>query len=206
METFLDLVRENIDSAPWAIFGLLLLGGLNLPVSEDVMLFLSGVMAAENPGHAGRLFLGVFAGAYVSDIVCHVLFGRCLSQRVFRSRLVPRRMRERTIGTIERFYDRYGILTLFIGRFVPFGARNALFIAAGLGRMAFWRFALADLLSCLLSCGVYFSLYRAYGLAVVPWIERGGNAALLAAAALAALVLARNLRGGRGGRETPGKP
>ena len=41
---------------------------------------------------------------------------------------------------IENYYTKYGVVTLLIGRFIPFGVRNCLFVTAGIGKMRFWKF------------------------------------------------------------------
>ena len=64
---------------------------------------------------------------------------------------------------LNYFYHHYGIWTLFFGRFIPFGVRNGLFMTAGMGRMPFIRFVLADGLSCFLGSSLLFSLAYSFG-------------------------------------------
>ena len=63
---------------------------------------------------------------------------------------------------ISGFYRRFGMFTLIIGRFVPFGVRNGLLLAAGLEN-ALARLLLADLIAVGASTGGYFWLYLNYG-------------------------------------------
>ena len=49
MEDLILYAQQNADIAPWLIFGLLLLAGLNIPVSEDGMLFVSALLATQRP-------------------------------------------------------------------------------------------------------------------------------------------------------------
>ena len=182
MEAVLEVIHDHIHLAPYLIFGLLLLAGLNLPVSEDALLFVAGLLAAEYPERSGALFLGVFLGAFASDLLCYALFGRYLGEKIFQGKWFSRRRRLKTIRKVESFYDRYGILTLLLGRFIPFGVRNALFIAAGLGRMKAWKFSLADFTSCLISCLLYFHLYKSLGPSVIPLVQRAHVALLIVGA------------------------
>ena len=48
LDIVLQYVQANVEWAPFIIFGLLVLAGFNIPVSEDMMLFISGVLAAKN--------------------------------------------------------------------------------------------------------------------------------------------------------------
>jgi membrane protein DedA with SNARE-associated domain len=64
--------------------------------------------------------------------------------------------------TIASFFSKHGFLTLFIGRLIPFGIRNSVFMAAGAGKMHFGKFMLSDGLSCLLfSSTIFYLSFRA---------------------------------------------
>ena len=56
------------------------------------------------------------------------------------------------------YYGQYGSLTLFFGRFIPFGVRNAIFISAGMGNMRPRHFLLADFFAAIISITIYFTL------------------------------------------------
>ncbi len=143
-----------------------------MPISEDLMLFIAGILAAQHPSYTLPLFLSVFIGAYISDLICYTLFGRFLGQKIFETKFFSKQRRLKKLKTIEHFYTRYGMSTLFFGRFIPFGVRNALFISAGLSKMNAWRFALTDFFSCAISSISYFWLYKTYGNSVIPYIKR----------------------------------
>ncbi len=171
MEELILYAQQHAEMAPWLIFGLLLLAGLNIPVSEDGMLFVSALIATERPDLTVNLFLGVYLGAYFSDMICYTL-GRTMGPRLWEMKWFARMVSRDKVDKITDFYDRYGVLTLICGRFIPFGVRNALFLTAGLGKMNFRRFALSDLLAATISCGVYFWLYLTYGRAVIEVIQQ----------------------------------
>ena len=67
------------------------------------------------------------------------------------------------IDQIQAYYAKYGFWTLVIGRFIPFGVRNGLFLSAGLGKMPFGKFILSDGIACLLSNTALFTLAFAVG-------------------------------------------
>ncbi|NYT46772.1 MAG: VTT domain-containing protein [Candidatus Methanofishera endochildressiae] len=77
------------------------------------------------------------------------------------------------ITKVSTYYQKYGVITLIIGRFIPFGIRNALFLTAGLGKMNFIKFALSDLLACTISTLSFFTLYFHYGDSVISYIKQG---------------------------------
>ena len=172
MEDLIQLIQENIQYAHYMIFGLLLLAGLNIPVSEDAMLFISGILASQHPEYVVQLFIAVYLGAYFSDLICYGL-GRVFGPKLFKIRFFANMVPPERITKISAFYQRFGVITLILGRFIPFGVRNALFLTAGLGKMSFTKFALSDLLACTISTVCFFSLYYYYGESVIDYIKQG---------------------------------
>jgi membrane protein DedA with SNARE-associated domain len=67
------------------------------------------------------------------------------------------------IDTVHQYYEKYGFMTLLVGRFIPFGVRNGLFLTAGLGKMPFGKFILSDGIACILSNTALFTLAYTVG-------------------------------------------
>ncbi|MBI3236185.1 MAG: DedA family protein, partial [Chlamydiales bacterium] len=67
------------------------------------------------------------------------------------------------IEKVRHFYEKYGILTLILGRFIPFGVRNCIFMTTGLSKLSFLRFALMDALACFLWCSISFYTFYSIG-------------------------------------------
>ncbi len=158
--------------APWLIFGLLLLAGFNIPISEDAMLFISAILAKKNPELTVPLFFAVYLGAYFSDLICFSL-GWFLGPKILKFKFFASIVTAERRVKIHSYYEKYGIITLILGRFIPFGVRNGLFLTAGLGKMNPLKFALSDLLACTISCLVFFTLYYQFGTQVVDYIKKG---------------------------------
>ena len=135
MEDLILYAQQNADIAPWLIFGLLLLAGLNIPVSEDGMLFVSALLATQRPDLLWNLFIAVYLAPF-SDLICYTL-GRTLGPRLWEMKWFARMVSQDKVDKVTSFYERYGVFTLVVGRFIPFGVRNALFLTAGLGKMDF---------------------------------------------------------------------
>jgi len=172
MEELIQIIQANIQYAHFIIFGTLLLAGLNIPVSEDAMLFISAVLASSHPEYLIHLFLGVYLGAYFSDLICYGL-GRKVGPKLFKIKFFAGMAPPERVAKISAYYQKYGVMTLILGRFIPFGVRNALFLTAGLGKMNFTKFALSDLLACTISSVCFFSLYYYYGETVIDYIKQG---------------------------------
>ena len=192
MEYLLELIQSNVQHAPFLIFGLLLLAGLNIPVSEDGMLFISAVLASHYPDYGVALFMAVYLGAYFSDLICYWL-GRLVGPKLLEIRFFATMVTPKRREKIHAYYEHYGVITLILGRFIPFGVRNGLFLTAGLGQMNFLKFSLADLLACTISTITFFTLYYHFGKAVVSYVMEANVVIFgLAAVLLVAYLLFRH--------------
>ena len=172
MEELILIIQANIQYAHFIIFATLLLAGLNIPVSEDVMIFVSALLASKHPDYLPHLFIGVYLGAFFSDLISYSL-GRFVGPKLFEIRFFAKMVSAERIAKISAYYQKYGVITLILGRFIPFGVRNALFLTAGLGKMNFIKFALSDLLACTISTISFFMLYYHYGDSVISYIKQG---------------------------------
>ena len=199
MEELLQLIQANIQYAHLIIFGTLLLAGLNIPVSEDAMLFIAAILARSHGEYLPHLFIGVYLGAYFSDLISYSL-GRFLGPKLFEIRFFATMVPPERIDKIHSFYEKYGIVTLLIGRFIPFGVRNGLFLTAGLGKMNFVKFALTDLLACTISTIIFFTLYYHYGNAVVEYVKEGNLIVFSLAAVIITVYLIRKRRQKKAGK------
>lgn len=163
MDGVFSFIFENAQYAHFVVFGLFMLAGLNLPISEDLLIILSGVLSSTViPANTWKLFLAVFLGAYLSDFIPYYL-GRHFGPNLWKLRWFSRMIEPHRLDQIRAYYARYGLMTLIIGRFIPFGVRNCLFLTAGLGRMKLWKFALSDGIACLISNATLFSLAYLFG-------------------------------------------
>jgi membrane-associated protein len=193
-------------------FGLLLLAGFNIPVSEDIVFIISASIAATTvPQNMYYIFAGCFMGAYLGDMIAY-LVGRyginklLNSETLARLGIINREKIEVKIGIMKDYFSRYGGKTLFFGRFVPFGARNMIFMTCGLIRMKMPLFMLIDL--CALTCTslILFSLGFSFGNnyeAIFPYITKykfiiAGFAVLF----ITALVIRNKLKKHKSGRQT----
>ncbi|MDB6081018.1 MAG: putative rane protein [Chlamydiia bacterium] len=163
METLLEWLSLHADNAHFILFGLLMLAGFSLPVSEELILILGGVLASSViPENTIHLFMAVFLGCYFSDWIAYWL-GRGLGKRLYNVKWLPFSLNEKRVERLKWFYDNYGFWTLFIGRFIPFGVRNGIFMTAGIGKMHFGKFALSDAIGCFVFSAALFSLAYSFG-------------------------------------------
>jgi membrane-associated protein len=167
-----DYAMANVEIAPFIIGGALLLAGFNLPVSEDLMIFISAILAAKNPDHLVPLYCGLFAGAYFSDVIAYGL-GRFLGPQLFKIKFFANMVTQERLDMVSNYFNKYGIAVLIVGRFIPFGVRNALFISSGLSKASFPKFAFADFLATAISVSTYFYLYYSFGETMIAIVKKG---------------------------------
>ena len=97
--------------------------------------------------------------------------GRFLGDRIFQIPFLNKMVNKEKIKVISSYYHKYGLVTLLLGRFIPFGVRNGLFLTAGIGKMNPIKFALSDLMACTISSLLYFYLYYTFGNEVIKYIK-----------------------------------
>lgn len=161
MEAIFSYICEHAHQAPWIMFCLLLLSGLNIPISEDIMLIGGGAIAATClPEHTLSLYFWIFLGCYLSAWEAYWL-GRLLGPRLYRIPLFKSIVTRKRLELLRNYYAKFGVFTFIVGRFCPGGIRNALFLSSGLTKMPFYLFILRDGVACLLSSFILFNIgYR----------------------------------------------
>ena len=192
--------------------GLLFLAGAGLPVPEDIPLTFMGIMLGvpsirQGLGGSMPALLTVFGAAYVSillgDLVAYWLgrrFGRELAQhRLFRWLITPKR-----VARLERWFQKFGNWTVFLGRMVA-GIRFVTFVSAGAAKMPLSRFILFDSLAALVTVPAWIGLGYFLGThfdSIVKWIGRVNATVWIAVgvagvAVIVAMVIRRRRRRAR---------
>lgn len=174
MDSVVEIIQNNIHLAPFIIFGVLLLAGLNLPVSEDLMIFITACLAHEHTNYLYPLIIGLYLGIYGSDIISFSI-GRILGPAVWKIKFLSKSLKKERVEQVGEYYSRYGIFVLLVGRFIPFGVRNLLFMSAGFVKIKWPKFMCWDLAASVLTTAIYFSLYYTFGSKVIQVIKDGNK-------------------------------
>lgn len=158
MDHLIQFIITHAIYAHWIVFSALILAGFNIPLSEDLMIITSALLAATVvPENLAKLFLAVFLGCYLSDWISYWI-GRSLGRKLWDIKWFAKTVDLKRLEQIQQYYKKYGFWTLLIGRFIPFGVRNCLFITAGMGKMSFPKFLLSDGIACLCSNTALFTI------------------------------------------------
>ena len=148
-----------------AIFLIILLGNIGVPVPEETILLLSGYLA-----WLGDLSLTIvipvgILSAVVGDNIGYWL-GRTGGRRLILAYGRYVFVSRHTIRRAERLFDRYGSRAVFLGRFVA-GVRFLAGPLAGVAKMPFGRFFAYNAAGAL----VYVSLVSLAGYAAGPHLQ-----------------------------------
>jgi membrane-associated protein len=141
LDKYLDVMIRNYGNWTYLIMGIIIFCETGLVVTPvlpgDSLLFVAGTFSAIGSLNLKWLLMVLSIAAIVGDTVNYWI-GSYIGPRVFhleKSRFFRKEYLDRT----HQFYEKYGPLTIVIGRFVPIIRTFAPFLA-GVGRMTYWRF------------------------------------------------------------------
>jgi membrane protein DedA with SNARE-associated domain len=158
MEYLTQLITQHAHNAHWYLFTALVLAGFNIPFSADLLILLAAILAATVlPENTWLLFASVSVGCYLSAM-CAYWFGRLLCTTLIKTKFFSKLISFKRLSKIKSFYDKYGLWTLIVGRFIPFGVRNCIFMSSGMSKVHFGKFILMDALACTLWSSTLFYL------------------------------------------------
>jgi membrane protein DedA with SNARE-associated domain len=152
LEPLLDLLQDSSLSL-WGPFFLLLLCGVGLPMPEDLVLIVAGMLAQDD----GRswipvtmlMYFGVLAGDSIIFLIGRRYGARLLAWQGTHHLFPPRKQ-----ARVQRLFDHYGSIVLLIARFLP-GLRAPIFSTAGAMNVPYLKFVIYDGLAALLSVPVF---------------------------------------------------
>ena len=179
MHAFYELLNQYVDFFPLvALFGLFL-AGLNLPVSEDLIIITGAIICHKKlslmPLTLTALYIGVIATDFFQYWVGSMVRKGTGKTKFFR-RMVP----DKALHRMHHYLDKYGIFAFIAGRFVPFGLRNSIFFASGFFNLKFRSFVIYDLVAAMISINTLFFLVFSFGEVVEKPIKIAGIVLLIA--------------------------
>lgn len=160
---WVDWIQEHAHSAHWLLFGGALLAGFNIPISIDLLMILGATLAATLvPEHTFHLYFALLFGCILSAWISYWI-GRAVGPALLKRSFFSKLFSPQRVEKMKVFLKKRGAFALILGRFIPFGVRNCLFMSSGMSKMSFPRFAFFEALACCLWSGLSFSLYYLLG-------------------------------------------
>lgn len=180
MENILLFLQGYITYFPLTIFFALILGGFNLPVSEDLLIITSALLVKNDKSLLIPTLLSLYIGAILSDAMVY-LWG-ALTARGFSSFSFINNLSDpKKSGRIAKKVKKHAFITNLLCRFIPFGVRNAFFLYMGVSKSNFLKFIIFDSISALISISSLFW--------VIYLLGQGGSRFIKIFALIAFLVL-----------------
>lgn len=132
----------------------------------DSILFIAGTIAA-TAGLDVHLLVGTLAVAAVAGDTVNYAVGHCIGPRVF-DKPDSRFFKQTHLKRTQAFYDKYGGITIIIGRFIPIIRTFAPFLA-GVAGMRYGKFLSYNIFG---GIGWIASLtYTGYLFGNIPWVK-----------------------------------
>lgn len=151
------------------IFGGLIAAGLGVPITEDVYLIASGVLAQRGIVWLPGIFAVCVVGVLIGDVLIFTI-ARRLGEAAYRGRFFARLMPPERRARVEALIERRGGLIVFGARFVA-GIRMPVFAIAGVHRMGLARFLAWDAAALCLSAPIVFGLGYVFSGEVAAIVE-----------------------------------
>jgi len=148
----------------------------------DSMLFIAGTVVAAGGLNVHVLVLILAGAAILGDSVNYAV-GHLIGPRVF-ERPDSRWLKQSHLRRTQKFYDKYGGLTIIIGRFVPIIRTFAPFLA-GVAGMSYARFLPYNVVGGV--AWISALVYAGYLFGNIPWV-RDNLAFIVLAFVVASLI------------------
>jgi len=184
-----DFLIDYYGPVPYvAIFLILLVCGLGVPIPEDITLIAGGILTYYGVCDVKLMIATGLAGVLIGDSIVYYLghhFGRRLLKK-WPFRVI---IDEKRIESIREQLHKHGAKVLFSARFMP-GVRSTVFFATGLLHYPYRRMLMFDGLAAILSVpAIVYSVYYFGDFleSVVKWIKKveGGIVAVIVLVVLA---------------------
>lgn len=159
MELLAQLVNFFSEYGYFAVFGVLILCGLGLPVPEDITLVSGGVISALSNGdkNVHIMFLVGMLGVLIGDSFVFLL-GKFQGEKLLKLKFVSKIFTEKRYNLVQEKFEKYGKWVVFMARFMP-GLRMPIYFTAGLSaKVSFIRFFVTDFLASIISVPVWIYL------------------------------------------------
>jgi membrane-associated protein len=132
----------------------------------DSILFISGTIVA-TAGLDVHLLVGVLIGAAIAGDSVNYAVGHFIGPRVY-DKPDSRWFKQDHLRRTQAFYDKYGGVTIIIGRFVPIIRTFAPFLA-GVAGMTYRRFLSYNVIGGVL--WISLLVYAGYLFGNIPWVK-----------------------------------
>ena len=138
------------------ILAALLLGSVGVPIPEEMPIVAAGILSHEGLARWWLALPVCVLGVLAGDVVLYWA-GRRWGERLLRWRLVRHVLTRARADWLKAAYREHAMKTVAMARHVT-GLRAAAFLTAGIARVPFWKFILADAAAAAVTVPLAFGL------------------------------------------------
>jgi membrane protein DedA with SNARE-associated domain len=155
--TPVEALQEFVDNFTYlGVFAVLLLGSLGVPIPEEMPIIAAAVLSHEGVVRWWLALPLCLLGVLSGDVVLYWV-GRHWGEQALNWRLVRLVLSPAREQWLKAAYRRHTLKTVVTARHVM-GLRAAAFLTAGIARVSFWKFVVADAGAAVLGVPLVFGL------------------------------------------------
>ena len=153
----MEALQEFVDNFTYiGVFAVLVLGSLGVPIPEEMPIIAAGVLSHEGLVRWWLALPVCLLGVLSGDVVLYWV-GRRWGEQVLDWRMVRLVLTPAREQWLKAAYRRHAVKTVVTARHVM-GLRAAAFLTAGIARVPFWKFVVADAGAAVFGIPVGFGL------------------------------------------------
>ena len=162
MPDFVAILNQYIDYYPLVALLGLLMAGLNLPVSEDLIIITGAILCHKKPSLMPLTLGAIYFGVLITDFFVYWV-GTKVRKGTGKIKFFARMFPEKAAEKMHSKMQKYGIFTFIVCRFIPFGVRNTLFFTSGFFNLRLRSFVIFDFIAAMISVNTLFFLVYSFG-------------------------------------------
>ncbi|MBM3200828.1 MAG: DedA family protein [Chlamydiae bacterium] len=151
MHQIAEFLLSNQEIALPVMMLLILSAAVGVPVSIDILLIITAILATNFDPKTIIFWFVCYNIACIAASSIAYWIGRLGVRRV--KPFAP------FVEKMQKYYDRFGIWTVFFVRFIPFGARNIVYYTSGMAKLSYVKFLVCDIFACFLWSGIFFTIF-----------------------------------------------
>jgi len=188
LDKYLNLIISQFGAWTYALLFLIIFAETGLVITPflpgDSLLFAAGTFAAVDSLNVIILFTTLTLAAILGDTV-NYSFGKLLGRAAFRK--YPKIFKKEYLDKTQKFYDKYGVKTIVLARFVPIVRTFAPFIA-GVGAMNYFKFLLYNVIGGIIWVALF--VFGGYFFGNIQWVKDNFSLVILIIVALSFVPMA----------------
>lgn len=184
-----------------AVFSVLILCGIGLPVPEEITFITAGYVVSEIGADLNIMIITSLVGLMIGDSLIY-FFGSYFGEKILSRWPFRILFSEKMLARSRTFFAKYGSRAVFFAGFFA-GVRATTYFLTGSMRFSYWKFILWDFIRAILTCPISIWAGYKFGPFADQWL--GSNVRYLFAGLLLAgiLLVIHNIISHSNGRDGP---